>query len=173
MGQLSKNENYRTKGYYVTETNDSKGFVSQRNYYKSYDEGTDTYSNLKVREDITNTYDPVTGLITKENKISRWYKNGQEMTSKVKVSNLDSIQGYQRAQKGRAKLAAVAGMQLMGAVGQPDAQAFLSTVIQEREEYIAGNRAPLVAAINASTESYMTQTVKDTLVATLDIDYGI
>ena len=173
MAQLTKNKDYRLEGYFVDETVSNKGFATSKKFYKNYDEETKVFSNLKVREDITHTFDEVTGLVTKKQTISRWYKGGQEVQNKQAIKHYSAIKGYQKAQKGRAKLAATAGMTLMGTVGLANAQAFLTTVQLQRDEYIAGNREPLVTAIQASTEAYMTQGTKDALVSILDIDYSL
>jgi len=173
MPQLVQNIDYRILGYHKKEIFDTKGDLATVEFYKNYDPGTDTFSNLRVKETRTYTRDAVTGLLTQRDMTIEWYGGGEIlMTTKTTTKFYNAQKGYVANKQARQNLIDKAAMYLVSQVGVPNSKAFWKTVRNEADDYVnASEVTALINAINASTEPYITQPIKDTLVAMLNVSY--
>jgi hypothetical protein len=170
--ELVQNEDYRLKGYYKDETYNEKGDVSKVTYYKAYDKTTDQFSNVKVEEDILIYRDETLGIPSSVEVTITWYKSdGTIMATKTIEKIINGFKGQQMNQQSRTTLVTKAQGYLLQELGLANTQEFGTDVMQEREAYIAGTKQPLLDVIANSTRTYMTQTIKDTVSAILNVDY--
>lgn len=170
--ELVQEQDYRIKGYYKEEIYNEKGDVATVNYYKTYDSTNKTYSNKKVEESVLIYRDETLGIPTSIEISITWYKSdGSPMASKTIEKIINSQKGQRINQESRTNLITKAQGYLLQETGLPNTQEFGIDVMAEREAYIAGTKQPLLDAITNSTKTYMTQTIKDTLNAILNIDY--
>jgi len=170
---IDTNINYNILGYHKEETFDSKGDLIILKYYHSYDEQTDTFSNLSVEEIRTYTRDITTGLLTKRETIINWYDDNEVLTeTKTNITKYYTAQkGYANNKRARQNLIDKASMYLLSQVGKTDATSFLRIAKNEISGYVAGDIQPLLDVISNSTEIYMTATIKATLDVILNISY--
>lgn len=172
--------NYRIQGYHKKETFDANGDLTTVEYYANYDSGTETFSNLKVKETRIYTRDIGSGLLTKRDMTIEWYKGGGSLSdTKTTEKHYDSQKGYKSNIKARKNLINSASMWLYGdliaefgqATGEANAKEFLRDVGSERGGYIAGDLQPLLDAVQASARAYITGARKSTLDTILNIAY--
>ncbi len=82
-------------GLHLKMTFNSKGDLITIEWYKDYDDVSDTYTNLAIKELRTYTRDPVTGLVTKNVTDFEYYlKDGTIGSSKQIVKWYNSQTGY-------------------------------------------------------------------------------
>lgn len=163
------NIDYRHLGLFKKEIFNSLGDFTTIEYYKNYD-GT-TYSDLEVKETLTYSRDVTTGLLTERDIDIEWYDKGSVIETKTTKKHYTAAKGYNGNKKARQNLINDASMYLMSQVGKSDGTAFFKLVRAEVEDYISTSDMELVNFINNSTESYMTQSIKDTLSAILNVVY--
>lgn len=169
--ELTRNIDYRIQGYYKKKIYDVKGDLVSSEFYKSYNEGTQTYSNLKVKEVRVVERDVVLGIPEKITVDIEWYHGDQVTETKQIIKPINSFDGMGMNEASRKRLVGQAQGYLLGEVGLANTKDFANDIISERAGYIAGTRQPLIDAINTSAKPYMTAPIKATLVALLDIDY--
>jgi hypothetical protein len=167
------NIDYRLQGYFKKKTYDAKGDTTLIELFANYDEGTEVYSNLKLKEVRTVTRDATLGIPNKVVVDITWFEDDEVTVYQTKqiIKYLNSFDGMSLNQASRTVLVEQAQGYLLGQVGLADTQEFGTDVMSEREAYIAGTRQPLLDAISASTRTYMTQAIKDQLNTMLDIQY--
>lgn len=170
-------EDYRIKGYYKKKTYDNKGDVVSQGYYGVYNEQEpieeDRYQDLVVLETRTVERDPTLGIPFKVTVDIEWFGSdkAQPRATKQLVKFINSHDGMAMNELSRKRLVEVGQGYLLGEIGLANTQEFGSDVALERAAYISGTRAPIIDAINNSSRTYMTPTVKSTLVSILDISY--
>jgi hypothetical protein len=169
---------YKNGGFHKKpETTDSNGDVVTKEYYKSYDAG---YLGLRVRETLVHTRG-ADGLPVKTTKTINFYSSGGDVKdTNVVELHYSAISGYAENKKSRSRLIDNASMWIFGdlvaeygaTTGEAHAKEFLKDLKDDFSTYKGGNKDDLVASINASVRSYITQTRKDTLTSILNIEYG-
>lgn len=172
-GIVDINVNYNLLGYHKQEIFDNKGDLITLRYFREYDEVNDVFSNKAIEENRTYTRDVTTGLLTKRQTTIDWFdESGNNVATKTNVTKYYSAKkGYAKNKRARQNLIDNASMYLLSQVGQTDATAFLRIVKSDINGYVGGDIQPLLDAISSSTETYMTQTIKDTLDVILNVDY--
>ena len=170
-------EDYRIKGYFKKKGYDSKGDIVTVGYYAEYDEAEpveeDRYKKLKVRETRTVERDVGLGIPFKLTVDIEWLSSDEVSVRATKqlIKWINSYDGMAMNTASRTRLVETAQGYLLGEVGLADTQEFGTDVALERSAYISGTRQSLIDAINNSSRTYMTPTIKATLVAILDIAY--
>ena len=170
MGNLLQNINYNIQGYHKDLTFDSKGDLTQVSYYQNYDVATKVFSNLKVNE--TRTYlRGVSTLLEERTMLIEWYSGNKIIATITNSKYYTEELGYKSNKRARQNLIDKASMYLLDAVGLADAKSFLNDSTTQISTYVDGNITPLLDVIVASTETYMTPTIKATLDVILNISY--
>jgi hypothetical protein len=175
---LVQNTDYRIQGYLKVPTIDTLGDVSMVEYYRDYDSGTETYSNLMVRETTTINRNSL-GIPASETKSIGFFKSGVEVTTKSFTRYYDEENGYQFNQDSRQRLIDRASIYLFnslvteyGAIqGAEKTYEFLNDIIIGKEEYTAGNKGLLISEVNNSTRDYMTAERKTQIDTILNVSY--
>jgi len=162
-------KDYRLNGYHKKEVFDTKGDFQTIGYYDSFD-GTN-YVGLKVEETRTYTRDETTGLITERTIVIKWYSGDRVAGTKTLTKYYTATKGHTANKKARQNLINDASMYLFSQVGKVDATNFWKIVRSEVNDYVNTSDLALITEIDNSAESYMTQTIKDTLTAILNIVY--
>ena len=166
---LITDRDYRLNGYHKKETFDSKGDFSTIEYFKNFD-GTN-YSGLEVRETRAYTRDVTTGLLTQRTILIEWISNGEVIASKTLTKYYTATKGHTANKKARQNLINDASMYLFAQVGKVDATNFWKIERSSVNDYVNTSDLTIITEIDNSTESYMTQTIKDTLTSILNIVY--
>lgn len=170
-------ENYKIKGYAKKKIYDVKGDVIGQEYYAEYDETEpiedNRFKRLKVRETRVITRESTLGLPKKIDVTIEWISGDGVTTraSKTLSKPINSYDGMRMNEASRKRLVAIAQGYLLGQVGLLNTQEFGSDVAVKRSAYISGSRYALIDAINNSTRSYMTTSIKAGLISILDIAY--
>lgn len=172
MADLIQNIDYRLNGYHKKETFDTKGDLVILQYYADYDEQSEVYSNLKVQENRTYERDGVTTLLNKRTISIKWYSNAKEVASKTIIKYYSKTEGYQANKRSRTNLIDTASMYLVSQVGLDNAKSYLANVSADISTYIDGNITILIATIQSSSEPYLTEEIKGTLVTILNVPYS-
>lgn len=168
---LIQEVDYRIQGYQKKPTFDAKGDLVSVEYYRHYDESTDEYSVLKVRETRVYTRD-VNTLLKKREMNIQWFKGTSVMAEKNTVKFYTPEQGYDANKRARRNLINRASMYLLNEVGLTNGKAFLDTVSSAIATYVDGSIQPLLDGISNSSETYMTATIKGTLDTILNVTYS-
>lgn len=144
-----------------------KGELLKVEYYKNYD-GT-TYSDLAVTEDRIYTR-AVSTLLVSRNMIIKWYlTNNTVGYTKETVKYYNASQAYNEGKTRRSNVINDASMYLFSQVGKTNAIDFLTDVDAQISLYIKGNTQPIIDRINVTIKTYMTSTIKSTLISILTI----
>lgn len=145
------------KMYFIT------GQVAKAEYYKNYD-GV-TYSGLAVVENRNYVRDQNNGLVQHRNMVISFLRTDGttgETKNTIKYYSLqDQIQeGITR----RNNIISQAKAYVLNEIGLVNGEAYLSSLIDEVTMYIQGPEQPLISAISASTQSYLTPTIINTTI---------
>jgi hypothetical protein len=171
MADLVQNIDYNIQGYHKDLTFDSKGDLRQVLYYRQYNPVTQEYSILKIKESRVYTRGGST-LLEQRDMVIEWYGGGEVMATKNTTKYYSAELGYEANKRSRHNLINKASMYLLSTVGLTEAKNFLDSSSGSISTYIDGNIQPLLDLILASTEPYMTPTVKGILDAILNISYS-
>lgn len=171
--ELVQNQDYRLKGYHKEKVYDAKGDVIQVNFYKNYDPVTETYTQLKVRENRTVERDVTTGVPNKVTVDIEWFKSdGTTVTAGKQLEKyINGFDGQQMNQNARLNLTTKAQGYLLQTIGLDNTKELGTDVALERAAYISGTTQGLLDAVNNSTRPYMTPEVKATVITILDQTY--
>lgn len=174
--RLTIKDDYRIEGYHKKEVVDTKGDLIEVEYYKNYDENTQEYSTLKVKETKVYERDPVLGLPTKQTETIEWFKSGKTvMATKVFTKHYDAEAGYELNQKAAKRLIKRASMYLASEVGADAAKALFRTFKAEVNAYHElMDRVPLIDAITNHTDPMLNGEFayrKTVLVTILTVSY--
>ncbi len=156
-----------TYGLFEKGVIDSKGDVTLLEMYKDYDEETEEFSNLAVKETRT-YYRNSVGIVTKRLIVIKWYRENGCIASRDKefTKFFNAVEGLIQNQKSRTNLTNQAGLWVTGDLiaeygaeaGETKAQEFLESITEQAVIYKnAIDIAPLVAAVNNTTYDYMTE----------------
>ena len=171
---------YRLEGYHKKATISPMGDVVLLEFYSSYDEEANTYSDLKVRETRTYTRDQSTGLVTKREMLVEWLSSNESViASKTITKYYSASEGYLRNQKSRINLIDQASLLLFATLmqeygpeqGESNSLELLSDLASDIVIYSRGNRQPLITSVQGSTRAYMSQSLKDSLTVILDVAF--
>jgi hypothetical protein len=175
-------------GLHVKEIRDANGDIVTKEYYGSYDQGTDTYSDLQVKESRAYTRS-ATGIPTKKDTTYQYYDmNGNiGMTSNIVEKYYSSMNGFKHNKKSREALVEQASMflysELITEFGLTDADVkiddFQTYTDAEVSMYIKSNIQPLLDKItnaadntHADYRTYMSAARRDTILSILNITYS-
>lgn len=189
--QSELDKDYRLKGYFKHDrdtflTNpsesafDVKGDLVKVRYYKNYDETTDNFSDLAVSED--RTYIRGTdGLLKKRTINHKWWINGEIVGEKITVKHYDKIKAYKLQKRASKNLVDRASIYLFQKLiidnngddltGMTKSRDFLREIATEKDNYIDQDKQPLLDKIQNTTNSDITQEIKDALISILNISY--
>lgn len=165
---------YRILGLHKNEIFDAKGDLVLIEYYIDYDDVTDTFSNLAVRETRVYTRDVTTGILVKRETNIDWYDTaGAIGASKSQINKYyTAVKGFESNKQARQNLLNNASMYLLSQVGITDAKAFWKTLgPDDVKDYKNIGDLAIVTSINNSTEPYMTAAIKATLDTILNVTY--
>ena len=136
-------------------------------YWKSKIDG--IYQDLAVKEERVYNRDQY-GLPTTRDMHITWYLEDWSIGMEKDTVKYYTIQmWYVENKQRRTNLIDDASMYLLSQVWVANAQDFSAAVDVQRNIYIAGAMQPLLDYIAGATQSYMTQTIKDTLTTILTI----
>jgi len=167
------NINYNFLGLHKEEIIDSKGSLVTVNMYKTYTEG--VLSNLAVKDEYTYYFNEY-NLVTHRTETITWYKEDESVgtiKNVTKYYNLnDAIkEGVRRRNNllDKAKAYGLATIEGTHASGVPNSYYWFSTMKAEVKDYVDGTlKQNLIDFIDDETETYITQTIKDTMTGILD-----
>lgn len=139
-----------------------KWYLKEVRYWKDYNEVTDTYSNLHVKELITyNRDEDNLFIINREKQIIRYKENGDSYVWKTKRKKLNRAQSLLIDKKAReyvlvqVKYDCIGLLALTEVLSKEVARAtwmpFVSWMTQEMTMFIDWDRQPLIDAVNANT----------------------
>jgi hypothetical protein len=171
------NDNYDILGlpkYEYIEMTDpaKKGELLKTEYYNNFAGGDPNnianYSDLVLTEERFYTRDPTTSLLLYRDQVVKWYLTdntvGEIKTNRKPYQLKDAIdEGIIR----RGNVISAAKLYIMSTVGLANGQTYLAELITQINTYLQGNHQPLIDAVNASTDSFMTPTIKATTVSIL------
>ena len=166
-----KNTNFDILGFHKKRTFNEKGELTTVEYYRTYD-GI-TYSDLILKEERAYTRNEVTNLVAYRDLTITFYLTDDSI-GYVKHSKkyYTLIEAYSEGKIRRQNLVNFASIDyptgLFFKVGKDNALDFLNDVNTQIGVYIGGNVTTLLDAIQDSTKPYMTQQIKDDLIAILD-----
>ena len=171
--ELVQNQDYRLNGYHKEKIYDDKGDVVQVNFYKNYNPVTETYTQLKVRENRTVERDATTGVPNKVTVDIEWFKSDETtvIAGKQLEKYINGFDGQQMNQNARVNLVTKAQGYLLQSVGLENTKELGEDVGIERSAYISGTTQSLIDAVNNSTRPYMTAEVKATVTAILNVTF--
>ena len=159
-------------GLHKKETIDSYGLLILTEYYKNYD-GT-TYSDLIVTDAHVYNID-INDLVTDRTETIKWYMIDDTVGyTKIITKYYDTISAIHEGMRRRGNLADEAKAYGMGAITgthdvsgdpvMPNSHWFFMQLAHDVDLYIQGiNKQGLIDLIQDSTDSYLTQTIKDDL----------
>jgi hypothetical protein len=168
------NEDINIFGLFKKNIFNNRGELISKEYYKEYD-GV-TYSNLVVKDEYYYTSDSVNDLVQYRDEIITWYledntvgaiKNIKKYYSLVEAIN----EGIRRRSNllDQAKAYGLVNIQGTHASGIPNSYYWFSTMDALVTDYINGTtKQDIIDFIDNSTETYVTQTIKDTMTDILD-----
>lgn len=143
------------------------GFLTDIKYWKNYD-GI-TYSDLYVHEKREFTVDNNTGLaITRKMTIS-WYLKDDSIgyTREYPLKYYDKVQSIQEGIVRRNNVIDKAKVYCIDILGLAYGFDLQDSIKNEIYVFSQGNTQPLRTAIQDSTKPYLTQTIKDNIIAIL------
>lgn len=173
--------NYKLFGLHREKVMNSSGLITEERYWKNYDDETYTFSDLVIRETVSYVIDPYTDVLSKRTKIIEWFYEGSDTAigfTKTLIKYYSITEGIQIESYGREVLIEQAKewglLNIAGeyAPGILNAEHFLASVVASGaiDLFVQSIKQPLLDFINNSTETYMTQNIKDGLVGILDYD---
>jgi hypothetical protein len=161
-------------GLYREDIFNSRGELITKNYYKNYD-GI-TYSDLIVKDEYVYTSDPNNDLVQYRDETLSWYlEDGTIGKTKVIKKYYDLVNAINEGIKRRgnlldkAKAYGLVNIQGTHASGVPNSYYWFSTMDSVVVNYINGTvKQDIIDFIDNETETYVTQTIKDTMTDILD-----
>jgi hypothetical protein len=149
-----------------------KGEMTKVEYYSNFIPGNPNvlanYSNLILTEYRVYTRDPSTSLVVYKDQTVNWYLTdgsiGETKTLRKYYQFKDSIQeGIRR----RDTITTEAKLYLLSTIGLVNGQQLIVDLSPQISIYLQGAHQPLLDAINASTEPFLTPTIKTTVISIL------
>jgi len=167
-------KNINLFGLFRKDIFNSRGELITKEYYKNYD-GT-TYSDLVVKDSYIYTVNPANDLATYRDETIEWYLEdatiGETKDIKKYYNLTKSInEGIRRRENllDQAKAYGLANIAGTHASGVPNSYYWFSTMTSAVRNYLDGTlKQDLIDFIDAETETYVTQTIKDTMTDILD-----
>lgn len=154
------NLDYDIMGFHKKRTI-TKGELLSVEYYRNFD-GT-TYSDLVVKEERVYTRNAM-GLVMYRSMIISWYfEDGTVGEVKNTTKFYSPQESIDEGMNRRGNMIADGKLYILGTVGLANGQDFLVSLTGEVNLFVNGATQPLRDAITASTKTYITQTMKDTL----------
>jgi hypothetical protein len=168
-----KLKNLNVYGLYRKDTIDSKGSLVLKEYYKTYDGN--NYSDLVAKDEYIysiNAYD----LVSHRDEIITWYReDGTIGSTKTIKKYYDLNKGIKEGMSRRTNLLDIAKAYGLGnitgthASGLPNSYYWFSTMNEVVDHYLNGTlKQNIIDFIDNETETYVTQTIKDTMTSILD-----
>jgi hypothetical protein len=170
------NDNYDIMGFHKYEYIEMadmsrKGELSKVEYYRNLNgdpNNVSNYSDLILTEYRVYTRDPNTALLIYRDQTTTWNltdgTTGETKTQRKFYQLKDSIEeGITR----RDNITSYAKLYLLGQIGLANGQQLLADLTPYISVYLQGNHQPLLDAVSASTEPFMTPTIKATTVSIL------
>lgn len=176
---------YELTNVHIETTMNSLGDITNKKYYRNYDNGTQTYSGLAGEYEMAYTRQAGTGFPEQQSITAKIYKGNvvfdQETTYHYfdLTSSTGTLAAYERNIKSSDKLVKKGAVYLAGEIGIPGSKLFLRTVTTEIAGYKDGDRQPLLDAIQAAdfttygaTDATHSATIKATLDTILNVAYA-
>ena len=179
--------NFGLYGLHKRETIDSKGDTIRVEYFKDYDPGTTTFSNIAVDENRTYSRDVNTGLAISKVTDIDWYDDeGNIQAQKQSITKYYTLEkGFRINKRARKALIDQASMYLFGVLignnpltAEANVDDFQDLTDSAVSKYIKSNMQPLLDIITNSTEAaepefraYMTADIRDGLLTILNVSY--
>lgn len=143
------------------------GELQKVEYYTNYD-GLTGWTNMILVENRVYTRDPTTDLVQYRTMIINFFLQdgtiGETKTTLKYYALQDQIyEGITR----RTNVISTAKLYVMSQVGLANGEAYLVELITQINMYIQGSKQPLLDAVNASTDSFLTPTIIGTTIAIL------
>lgn len=148
-----------------------KGELTKIEYYNNLNgdpNNISNYSDLVLTEYRTYIRDPSTALVIYRDQTTMWYltdnTTGETKTQRKFYQFKDSIEeGITR----RGNITSAAKLYLLSHIGLINGQILISDLTPYISIYLQGNHQPLLDAVSASTESFMSPTIKATTISIL------
>lgn len=182
------NIDYRVLGLHKEEVFDDKGDIVELNLYRNYNDSTDIYSEIAVKETRVYTRDAVTGILKKRVTDIKWYDTeGEVILEKQQITKYyTSKKGFRANKKARKNLLEKASVYLYGALIAADSNTaevnkddFEELTEIAQSKYIKSTTQPLIDTITNSTDNtkpeyrdYITTGIRDTLLTILNVSYS-
>ena len=178
------NVNYNLLGLHKKEYFDSNGDLNKLELYVNYNQATDVYTNLAIKEDRVYTRDSNTGLLTTRSTDITWYDmdGGVNATKSNQTKYFSAKKGFVANKRARQNLVDNASMYLYSQLMQnnggdktlTDTQidAFEDMTDSAQSKYIKSNANPLLDIVTNTTESYITEAIRTVLLSILDVSYA-
>lgn len=153
----------------------SSGVITSIEYYMNYDSYTKVFSNLAVKEVFTYNREYIFGMVEYSITDKYWYRENNEIG--CERLGLITVYEFNDARKEenrrRSKLISDAEKYISGALivangletGYAQSLEFLADTKTAKDLYVDGNGVALETAINNTERVYITQEMKDTLIA--------
>ena len=156
------------KEYFTTTPGPQNGELNKVEYYQHYD-GT-TYSNLTLTEYRVYTRDPNTLLAIYRTQTINWYLTDSTIgETKVTIKYYNPTDQINEGIQRRTNVLNEAKLYLLSQIGLVNGLSYIVELADAIYTYQQGVTAPLSAAINASTDSFMTPTLKATTIGLLGL----
>jgi len=167
-------------GLYKEEIFDSYGCLVEKNYYKNFDGS--IYSDLYIKDTYNYTILSNDLVYYRDEEITWYLTDGsigfQKSFRKYYIKNGDYTDAIKEGIKRRENLVEIAksyGLsnitgtyEVSGEPSLPNSHYFFNSILSEVELYKFGtNKNALIDVISNSSESFLTQTIKDNLVSIL------
>ena len=167
--------NYNFFGLYKEEVIDAKGNLVEVNMYHDYNPSTQVYSDLAIKDEYVYYFNEL-DLVTHRVETLTWYLTDNsigyvKVITKYYDLNSSIKEGVRRRQNllDKAKTFGLVNIAGTHASGVPNSYYWFSTMQTEVRNYVDGTlKQQLIDFIDNSTESYVTQYVKDGMTDILD-----
>lgn len=172
------NINYDLRGLYKYEYIEMqdpahKGELVKVDYFVNFAGGDpndiNNYIDKALTEERVYTRDPATNLLIYRDQTIKWYlEDGTIGEKKVGRKTYQLKDAIEEGEIRRDNIITYAKLYLLSSVGLDNGQTLLAELGSEINIYIHGNHQPLIDAVNASTDPFMTALVKATTISILD-----
>ena len=182
------NIDYRCLGLHKEEVFDINGDIVELNLYREYNDATEIYSEIAVKETRVYIRDAVTGILKKRVTDIKWYdEEGGVILTKTQITKYyTSKKGFRANKKARKNLLEKASVYLYGALMAVDSNTaevnkddFEELTEIAQAKYIKSTTQPLIDTITNSTDNtkpeyrdYITTGIRDTLLTILNVSYS-
>lgn len=151
------NQDYRILGYNKTETVNSKGELSQVDFFQDLEK-----TILKVREIKVWERDDITGILNKQTETIKWYDGGgiDEVINKVGeksfIKNYSTVEGIKKNEKCRERLIEKSKEYVLNEIGYIKGMTAFAELVPYISTYIEGIKTPLLETISNSINTDLT-----------------